>query len=248
MYTITVNGKEYAPTNDIYPASEGIWYKSQWYTIRIEEKPKEYEILSFKFSDDLFGSQILAKDMNGQFGKYLAKEIDLLSSPIHPIYQVKRLSDGEVLTVGKITIEGSDIEYFKIKNGELVVGLKWLLNHWETNIASISKQVEQKPILFTTTDLVNIYEGDEYHAVQKKTFDMIINLQGKLIYPEQWATFSTLEAATEYILFNKPMQSLNDLLNVWAGDEYTEPDYFKNDPLFLKFKEAAKLKIKQPNT
>lgn len=89
----------------------------------VKDKPpdtiqdKGWEIDSFKSND--WNNLILNKKEDGTFGSYSAKEIDLLYSSTHSIHSVKRLSDGEVFTVGDIVYffgskRPSPIERFEI--------------------------------------------------------------------------------------------------------------------------------------
>jgi hypothetical protein len=221
METIEVNGKKYRKLPE--PCSQRNYrvnFEGHWYEPIEENKIKYHEVISrFNYED---------------------YPID---GDIAPIKSVRRLTDNSTYTVGEETSEGSKIEYMKEVNGDLVISLDWHGAKWETNIASLSKPKKQP--LFTTSDGVPIYEEDEYPAVQKKTFDIIQKCKGKLTYPDQWVTFSTIEAANEWKLFNKPTLSLNDLLEQWAFGTPCTPEYFKTAPLFLKFKEAAKQNLKQ---
>jgi len=55
--------------------------------------------------------------------------------------------------------------------------------------------------------------------------------------------FSTKEKAEEYILINKPLISLNDLLNKWSRNGGWEIQKIKESPLFNSFKDLAKSKL-----
>lgn len=69
-------------------------------TINKEEKTKEqrdWEILEFRCE---MYDIMLKKNIDGTFGTFNAEEKDLLTSSLHKIHSVKRLSDGEVFTVG----------------------------------------------------------------------------------------------------------------------------------------------------
>jgi hypothetical protein len=64
--------------------------------------------------------------------------------------------------------------------------------------------------LFTTNDNVDIYRGDEYYSIND--FWEITEHDTRIIINCN-PTFSTKEAAKEYILMNKPCLSLNDVFS-----------------------------------
>ncbi len=74
-----------------------------------------------------------------------------------------------------------------------------------------------KPI-FKTEDGIDIYEGDEYYSVCKKTFKLADfgapQSNGAASSTEFWLTFSTKEAAEDWLAKNKPkdLQYYEDLL------------------------------------
>jgi hypothetical protein len=241
MANIVIDGKRYKATisSDIKPKAfryciffDGTWYEP------IEEKPNDWEILSLKspMGDiPVCHTKLIKLFIEGNLKGY-------------SILSAKRLSDGEVFTVGDKVKYVGDCRYshFVIDNFFLKEGGQLLLRSKGDALCEFIQEVKKfNPALFITNDGVLIYEGDEYPAVQKKTFDIIQKCKGRLTYPDQWVTFSTIEAANEWKLFNKPTLSLNDLLNVWDKNSPYAPDYFKDAPLFLSFKEAAKQKLKQ---
>src|SRR6185312_13241924 len=100
--------------------------------------------------------------------------------------------------------------------------------HWKLEIEQFkkSKEPKNKP-LFITED--GVYKSN------LRTDSPFQNRLNK--------KFSTKELAEEYIIFNKPLLSLNDLLDVW--DDKRRIELYKTAPLFLKFKEVAEQKINQ---
>jgi len=104
--------------------------------------------------------------------------------------------------------------------------------------------IEYKNPLFTTADGKDIFEGDTYYFVFPQftlgtTKYALGTMNGAL------ATFSTKEKSEEYILLNKPLLSLNDLLSVWgvsAGFPYN-PERYKTAPLFKSFEKLAQSKL-----
>lgn len=111
----------------------------------------------------------------------------------------------------------------------------------------------KKEVLFTTLDGVDLYEGGECCYVNKKTFDKgrYFGLDKNILDAgdfNDYVHFSTREKSAEYILMNKPLLSLNDLLGVWSGQVDNEASYMKDyhstSPMFQKFKKLAEEKLK----
>lgn len=141
------------------------------------------------------------------------------------IYSIKRLSDGEIFTIGdKVFSEyvNYTINKIGIVNDKCMVSALYDTNnpngsrlHYNLNNL---KKAKQK--LFTTEDGVDIFEGDIFY----NTWDMkipnkeIAVSKKKDFYNEKpvnklYKVFSTKEAAEEYILMNKPCLSINDVRN-----------------------------------
>lgn len=73
------------------------------------------------------------------------------------------------------------------------------------------KQEIKKEVLFTTVDGVGISQGDLYFSVSDK-FDILFTENTQ--YTINWAnrTFSNYEKANEWVLMNKPLLSLKEVL------------------------------------
>lgn len=171
-----------------------------------EVKPKEYEILSFS-CNALGGETIICKNSDNSFGMFGVEESNFINSPIHKIHSVKRLSDGEVFTVGELVSREDGLfkgvllsineKFEATTSSEEKIGMSWLI------------KVNQP--LFTTEDGVEIRKGDKYFAVQKSTFN-ILPCNHPLTEIDKWATFSSKEKASEYVLINRPCLSVNDIV------------------------------------
>ena len=182
---------------------------------------KEYEILSIS-TNSYFGITTSQVDI-----KAYTKSPEFLNKWYKwSIHSVKRLSDGEIFTIGDQVKTESGIN-FKIKSFEIdenyLIGIGVYANKeiWSgyPNCCLSYINKSKKEILFTTEDGVDIYDGDEFFRVWYKDLT---------IYPYQTfankgyaftlleksaAHFSTQKAAEEYIIFNKPCLSINDLKN-----------------------------------
>ncbi len=133
------------------------------------------------------------------------------------IYSVKRLSDGEVFTIGD-----------KLANGELskIDLIKENLQFYFKEIFiiyDIKYLTKAKQPLFTTEDGVQVYLGEDIYFVgtsyiitkhsniDQRTFQSKFDLSDNPLC--KW--FSTKEAAEEYILMNKPCLSINQVLDTF---------------------------------
>ena len=107
-----------------------------------------------------------------------------------------------------------------------------------------AKEYEERyktPIL-TTEDGINIFQGDSYYYVNKNNLhiDFVVSADKKFdSKKEDMLDFKHKENAEEYILMNKPILSLNNLLSVWGSDV----EMYKESILFQNFKNLAKTKL-----
>lgn len=169
---------------------------------------KDYEILSFwckQFNYELK----LDKDS----GKYINdfKKLDyeyLLKATMHySIHKIKRLSDGEIFTVGgKVNSYIIDTICLSEK------GIKIFFQDERLKPYLLKDIILRKP-LFTTEDGVDMYEGEEYYAVCPTTITSVWSIADDESLNTNWKKFSTKKAAEEYILMNKPCLSINDVID-----------------------------------
>jgi hypothetical protein len=225
-------------TGEIATYKDGI-LKSSGFSVEIGVEPssefwelvpqKEFEIMSFIANKDIGiieKGNILKRLNQVKFTGYSGGlpvetfEENLLRNGAWSIHSIKRLSDGEVFTIGdKVnhpgyakgwTIESFNPQgsYFDIKdtNGGMCKGDRCLY---------IQKH---KPV-FTTQDGVDIYFGDTYWYTNEDLNGSVI----KMYIDETWSSgpgylrFSTRELAEEYFLLNKRCLSVQDVHNVIKG-------------------------------
>lgn len=176
------------------------------------------------------------------------------------IHSVKRISDGVVFSVGDevdSTWGKQIITDFEIyKDVSMIVGFKTCKNPLEK-----IRKLPERTKLFTTEDGVDVFEGGEYWylpttraADSFKPYKCTYASKGEAT-PMTWLYFSTEEKAKEYITLNKPVLSLNDILEVWySGEDIKRQhlshssvfyrDSVKNEhPLFKRFEKLAKSKL-----
>lgn len=144
------------------------------------------------------------------------KEIDeLFSKRCWKIKSIKRLSDGEVFTIGDRIMCGN--------SGEIKPLLKIELSNCNDGIylttenyygCPINKVIKAKKLILVTKDGKEIYEDTMVYGITNK-FLVVFFIVNTMLPPGllENKIFSTKEAAEEYILLNKPCLSYNDLIN-----------------------------------
>lgn len=201
-----------------------------WEEIKEIKENNEYIIISFKDSCTIYN---LKKD-----GRYANNDsldgstVDqMLSYSFVKINSIKRISDEQIFSIGdnvvfnkihKFIIEKF---YFDCNNNHLLCS-----NNAGTGHVNISKIEKIKEPIFTTEDGVDIYEGNKYWVMRTDKFPIVSfhwKVDGKpnkgrdnIKYAQIANTkngvywFSTKEKAEEFIIFNKPCLSINDVLKL----------------------------------
>ena len=141
------------------------------------------------------------------------------------IRSVKRLSDGEVFSVGDEIYIGMDSEALYIKEieifGENTVAIGVHSDEvWAEEaryaLSRLNKANKKKP-LFTSEDGVYVFKGDPVYEVDKKwrvfTYSSWKSYYGNKGVPKKdTLMFSTRSAAKEYIVMEKPCLSLSEVM------------------------------------
>jgi hypothetical protein len=208
-----------------------------------QEKPKEYEILSFISIKQTFDKDLgqIAYIKNGEItafdGSITMSVEDVLKNwvGIHRtwgIHSVKHLSDGEVFTVGdRVEHKSGDkgkLQRFSIDGNNMI-----LFCDADTLYCSIKNFKKLVPCL-TTEDGIEIYEGDPLYAVFPD-FSIFPYKPWYCYYSTKPGTklFSIAEKAGEYIEWNLPRYSRKDMQSIY--DEVmmvnSDAEWFKKNYL-----------------
>lgn len=193
-----------------------------------------YQILTFKYLEGFTTlrdngyyvyNNVLPEECSNGKGATLEEMLDKSEFPDAEIYSVKRLSDGEIFTIGD-TLVGT----MSWKDGEIKI--KRFVLDTINNTINIEHctgrtyyafkkggecvKVYKKP-LFTTEDGVNIFEGGEYWFVIPRSFrvNRMINATKSSLSGGSVKRFSTKQLAEEYIDMNKPQFSFNQIKSVF---------------------------------
>lgn len=234
-----------------------------YYGIRSDNGAKDWlpffgdKVFHFLLSDEMFYSKtgypkpienILQKGkevLNSQ-NNYFSNQYSIIKGNYDEsiITSIKRISDGNIFHVNEVVLTNNGrgkhrINNFAIVNNEMCVDLEDFPTQYEF-LYKIGKL--KKEVLFTTEDGVDVHKGDIIFYTQKDNLEIVTwacysiptPLDGEFVY------FSTNEAIQEYILMNKPLLSLNDLLSVWNEGK---PVDRSNSIMFELFKGIAKEKL-----
>lgn len=218
----------------------------------IVENTKDYQILSFSYPNawdsDLAtlhdnGSYKLKKNLLGWSLNSLLNEGTSVKSGDIKIHSVKRLSDGEVFTIGDRCKKGIITEF---RISELHDESSMLVIEFDDKYCTTDLNCDwcsKLQPLFITENGVDVYEGDKYFRVisnwliQEETAIYF----GKYTYKNDGILrFSTREAAENYIISNKPCLSFNDVWNI-SNNKDTDTHYMVVDK--RKLNELVKSKL-----
>ena len=190
----------------------------------IKEYPGSTELGTIKTTQNV--------SIEGEYPEFweevIEKDYEILSMCDYKfnIYSVKRLSDGEVFTIGD-RIKNTNYPHISDKIYEISLVDNKIRVYYQGY--DFLKNISHcKKVLFTTKDGVDIFEGDSYYNVydfkicNKLTAKNPLSKHKKLV-------FSTKEAAEEYILMNKPCLSLKDvndiLIEFWKKGKINTGQY-----------------------
>jgi hypothetical protein len=188
-----------------YDAHPEFWQK-------VEEL--DYQILSFiaKTSRRVYDIQGNGKYVGiGIMHNYTSEEC--LGSDSFSIHSVKRLSDGEVFTIGDEVLCGgnkiTEIYITKIKSDSQGIWIKHKHGDMHLNFPS-----KLKTPLFTTEDGVAIFEGDDFFVIETQFDKYRLHKTIGGHFTKERSTrlrFHSKEKAEEYVLLNKPCLSLTEI-------------------------------------
>lgn len=172
-----------------------------------QAKP-EWEIMSLKDGNNIYNR---AGDITYMWRAHTV-DLEWALSRGYGIYSVKRLSDADEFTIGDkftanagctLTIKRFDITEIGVQVLSNEFGM-WLL-----------QEIKKAPIL-TTQDGVDILDGCLHVCSLGKTTFEISECRADLIqkgHHDYYLYFSSRSKAEEYILMNKPLLSMNDLIS-----------------------------------
>lgn len=184
---------------------------------------KDYEILSCKhfMTGGIYaiGQTFLSNEGYRKFNELDINRINCQDgTKVYSIYSVKRLSDGEIFTIGDECITYSR-HYGKIKLLEIYNDKLYVKSDQNVSNAYTCEIKDLKPVktpLFTTEESVDIYEGGTYYVIDDDAsivFERKAEEQFNSRYTIPIKRFAVKENAEKYIFYNAKSLSLNDLID-----------------------------------
>jgi hypothetical protein len=160
----------------------------------------------------------------------------------YKISSVRRLSDGEVFSVGDKVSYGKPctiIRFFITSNNLMWCDLEYENGNEYHNVNICALDKAKQP-LFTTEDGKEIFEGDEYWFTHDDYRVSATKAGSEVRKNAIQKTFSTEEAAKEYVVMNKPCLSVDDVRS-WYFHTQGRQDNFDS------LKRLVEQKIKHQN-
>jgi len=175
---------------------------------------KEYEILSFE--NKVAGKWVNVGLNRFQYEGDLIKHLDfMLSSESNYISTIRRLSDNEVFSINdKVTHpcgETYTIKSCKISNIDNNPDIITEKGTYGLLGLCIKKA---KPFLFVTHDGYKMFEGEDYLAIDPKDYSLVWSIADPELLNSSWLKFANCKFAEEYIILNKPVLSIDDVLGL----------------------------------
>ena len=179
---------------------------------------KDYEILSFKTNLEKYSLKSDDKYVSNSHGIICTLD-QLLTNAVSKIHSIKRLSDGEIFTIGDKILSYNTIKTIKKINisisdpldvGFTTDGDGYKGSDYQFLFEDNVKKVKQP--LFTTTDGVDIFEGDTFYWLDKGLNLLNSGYSKNVGTTHNTLYFSTKEKAEEYVKFNKPQYSISDVM------------------------------------
>jgi hypothetical protein len=196
-----LNRYHHALTLDLFSKADVENFPSCWEEVGI----KEFKILTQVKDGYLFDEVVEGDGISVCVASVVSKD---------NILKVKRLSDGEVFTLGDRVHFGENgiITKFNIILNTLLINIDYDkgLGNGYNNVGI--NAIKKRKIILTTEDGVDIFEGDRVASINKHTF--LPRGYGRPVLnpePNTFLYFSTKEKAEEYIRWNKPVLSMKDV-------------------------------------
>lgn len=216
------------------------YWEKEWEQFRSQHSSsgRDWEITCMKYQHKAHNTYFCLQP-NGKFvtEDYPSEEFDLhddllnnkLGKP-YSIHSVRRLSDGEVFSIGDQIGWGDIGNYrttllsFRINtNREGRLEFEYQVTEKTRSFCDFIDAVRlhknhippPKPVLFTTEDGKEIFDKDQkvYWLLTKGTWEQNTETADKYYknHNEDWKVFSSEDARLDYILNHKPCLSVNDI-------------------------------------
>lgn len=181
---------------------------------------KDFEIMTFNYKGGLYNKNEQGYAIGTSFTHSLESH---LKDGVSKVHAVKRLSDGEIFTVGdNIEFTRGDEVCVRTIEGIIVWKSDITIRHEKGTISNetiggiFQEITKRKKPIFTTEDGVNIFVGDSVYVVSEKgeLLDYVysnVRNDGRMSCRKY---FSTKQAAQDYVDNNQPRLSIKDCLKI----------------------------------
>jgi hypothetical protein len=206
--------------------SDGIWFQ---YTLgcshlknAIKVIEKDYEILSYSTNETSTSKQILSKGIEGWN--------EIIENTTSKLHSVKRLSDGEIFTVGDL-IKTPYTDPARITRFQNPEGNEYFIEI-PTGFARLVTIEKAKQPIFLTHDGKDIFVGNRILWVNKDSLlhgDFTADY-GSLFLSDQVAYFLSAVDAQDYIIENKPALSIKEFWEItcMSTSNFNKNTYMKD--------------------
>lgn len=181
----------------------------------LQSLKKDYEILSFVAID---GSGLSNKKDNGKFShndyQGYWSETSMIEDDEYKIHSVKRLSDNQVFTLGDKYTHTFNPSVRVLERINLIRDkIYFSMNNESIEQSQLANIIKCNPI-FTTSDGVDVYEGDEFYAITSIESNIVskFTCTGNTRYGVDYKRFSIRELAQKYLNSLKPKFKVGDFV------------------------------------
>lgn len=206
-------------TNNFY--WEGSWFNPKDFCEFWEEViEKDYEIVAARTHSGIIieykDGVCIKRSDSCSVAHTVSLDYSLNNGSYSSIYSVKRLSDGEVFTVGDSVDVPTDTSTFYKKSEYFIKSFYVVDNLYPTAVIengchiSITVLKKSLPIIFTTEDGVDMRKHDMGYRVDMERGQIYLQTCFKSV-DSKYKYFSNFEKAEYYLFRNRPCLSVRDI-------------------------------------
>ena len=186
---------------------------------RFKESFKEvgpYEVLSLKADEYTEFTFVLRE--NGLYSTTEKGSQTLESLLYHnwKIKSIRRISDNEIFSIGDECTSGIIVGFKFEEEGIPFSGGLGIKFDNEDVITILDVEKVKRP-LFVTHDGYEMFEGDDYLAVDPEDLSLVWSVADKESLKSKWLKFANRKSAKEYVFWNAPVLSLKDVASIYPG-------------------------------
>jgi len=229
---------------------KGYFYGAVSVPVLIATQPKEFvKGIFYSFTNPRESAQAIGTSLKNEpeffigqqvatYGTFKGISVGVVNNSVTNCMTL--LGNSSYTLIQNITITGNNC--FTINNYNTTLdcnGYNIIGNNTNLNVFIKDAKKFKNP-LFTTEDGVDIFEGDKFYTIDSN-FEIQSTFGGEDEVSNAW---SSKEKAEEYILYNKPVLSLENVLDIWTElSGYTKESLKTQSVLINKITEFTKNKL-----